>query len=290
MASRHSAFYSPLLGAISGGFLRDEGFEPTYAVVQPGQSVPAMIAAGEVHVSQSAVSAAWGPLERGQQPLTVHFAQINVRDGFLIAGRKVDPAFTWEKLLQGGFMFVHGGQPQAMLAYAMHRKGMDLGRAAKSINAGSTDNMMAEWRKGQGDYFHEQGPYPQQLEHEGIASIVGSVGEIIGPVAFSSLTASRDWLKTPEAQRFTRAYRKARRWVNEAPPAEVAKSEKSFFPHIDQSVLAKTIEYYQKLGCWSGEIAVPRQPYEVALDVFLHSRLITRRDVYDQVVVPPPEG
>ena len=290
MASRHSAFYSPLLGAISGGFLRDEGFEPTYAVVQAGQSVPAMIAAGEVHVSQSAVSGAWGALEKGQQPLTVHFAQINVRDGFLIAGRRADPKFTWEKLLEGGFMLVHGGQPQAMLAYAMHRKGVDLGRAAKSINAGSTDNMMAEWRKGQGDYFHEQGPYPQQLEHEGTAHIVGSVGEVIGPVAFSSLTASRDWLKTPEAKRFTRAYRKARRWVNEAPPAEVAKSEKSFFPAIDQSVLAKTIEYYQKLGCWSGDIAVPRQPYEVSLDVFLHSKLITRRHPYEQVVAPPPEG
>jgi hypothetical protein len=28
MASRHSAFYSPLLGAIAGGFLQEEGFEP----------------------------------------------------------------------------------------------------------------------------------------------------------------------------------------------------------------------------------------------------------------------
>jgi NitT/TauT family transport system substrate-binding protein len=289
MASRHSAFYSPLLGAISGGFLKDEGFEPTYAVVQPGQSVPAMIAAGEVHVSQSAVSGAWGALEKGQQPLTVHFAQINVRDGFLIAGRRADPKFTWEKLLEGGFMLVHGGQPQAMLAYAMHRKGVDLSKG-KPINAGNTGSMMKAFRAGQGDYFHEQGPYPQQLEHEGIASVVGSVGEVIGPVAFSSLTASRDWLTTPEAKRFTRAYRKARRWVNEAPPAEVAKSEKSFFPHIDQGVLAKTIEYYQKLGCWSGDIAVPRQPYEVALDVFLHSKLITRRHPYEQVVVPPPEG
>ena len=28
MASRHSAFYSPLLGAIAGGFLQEEGFDP----------------------------------------------------------------------------------------------------------------------------------------------------------------------------------------------------------------------------------------------------------------------
>jgi hypothetical protein len=33
MVYRHSAFYSPILSAIAGGFLAHEGFEPTYAVM-----------------------------------------------------------------------------------------------------------------------------------------------------------------------------------------------------------------------------------------------------------------
>ena len=176
----------------------------------------------------------WGPLEQGQQPPTVHFAQINERDGFLIAGRHPDPAFSWDKLLSGGFMFVHGGQPQAMLAYAMHKQGVDLAQA-QAVNAGTTANMMAAWRQGQGDYFHEQGPYPQQLEHEQVAHIVASVGEVLGPVAFSSLTATREWLQKPEARRFMRAYRKAREWVNTASAAEIARAEQGFFPDVDQS-------------------------------------------------------
>ena len=36
-------------------------------------------------------------------------------------------------------------------------------------------------------------------------------------------------------------------------------------------------------------VTISRATYEVALDVFLHSRLITRRHPYEQVVVPPPE-
>ena len=123
MASRHSAFYSPLLGAIAGGFLQEEGFEPVYAPLPPGKTVAQLLTAGEIDVAQSAVSSSWGPLEQGQQPPTVHFAQINERDGFLIAGRHPDPAFSWDKLLSGGFMFVHGGQPQAMLAYAHAQAG-----------------------------------------------------------------------------------------------------------------------------------------------------------------------
>jgi NitT/TauT family transport system substrate-binding protein len=289
MTSRHSAFYSPLLGAITGGFLQAQGFDPVYAPLPPGKTVAQLLAAGEIDVAQSAASASWGALEQGQQPPTVHFAQINERDGFLIAARHPDPTFSWDKLLSGRFMFVHGGQPQAMLAYAMHKQGLDLAQV-QAVNAGATATMLAAWRQGQGDYFHEQGPYPQQLEHEQVAHIVAAVGEVIGPVAFSSLTATREWLQRPEAKRFMRAYRQAREWVNTAPAAEIARAEQEFFPGVDQRVLTTTIAYYQQLGCWNPPVTISRATYEVALDVFMHSRLITRRHPYEQVVVPPPEA
>jgi NitT/TauT family transport system substrate-binding protein len=289
MASRHSAFYSPLIGAIAGGFLQEEGFEPTYAPLPAGKTVAQLLTAGEIDVAQSAVSASWGPLEQGQQPPTVHFAQINERDGFLIAARRPDPAFSWVRLLSGGFMFVHGGQPQAMLAYAMHKRGVDL-KQVQGVNAGSSESMMAAWRQGQGDYFHEQGPYPQQLEHEQVAHIVASVGEVIGPVAFSSLTATREWLRRPEAIRFMRAYRKAREWVNTAPAAEVARAEQEFFPQVDLGALTATIAFYQRLGNWSAPVTISRATYETALDVFSHSQLISRRHPFEQVVVSPPDA
>jgi NitT/TauT family transport system substrate-binding protein len=289
MASRHSAFYSPLIGAIAGGFLQAEGFEPEYVPRPPDKTVAQLLTAGEIDVAQSAVSSSWGPLEQGQQPPTVHFAQINARDGFFIAARQGSADFSWEQLMSGGFMFVHGGQPQAMLAYAMHQRGVDLAQA-QAVNAGATSAMMAAWRTGQGDYFHEQGPYPQQLAHEGVAHIVASVGEVIGPVAFSSLSATREWLQRPEAGRFMRAYQQARTWVNTATADEIARAEQPFFPDVDPSVLTQTISAYQQLGCWSPEVTISPETYEAALDVFLHAKLITERHPYEQVVVPPPQG
>ncbi len=289
VASRHSAFYSPLLGAMAGGFLRDEGFDPVYAVVPPGKTAVQLIADGEVHVAQSAVSNSWSFLEKGQAPPVAHFAQINERDGFFIASRRQDRAFSWDKLGAGKFMYVHGGQPQAMLAYAMHRKGVDISKVSP-LNAGGTVEMMRAFRAGQGDYFHEQGPYPQQLEQEGAAYVVASVGQVIGPVAFSSLSASREWLRSGDAKKFMRAYRKSRTWVNEAPAAEVAKAEKSLFPDIDERVLEKTIQAYQRLGCWAPPVTIKPEHYEKALDVFLHSKLITKRHPYEQVVIAPPDA
>jgi len=53
-------------------------------------------------------------------------------------------------------------------------------------------------------------------------------------------------------------------------------------------VLTQTIEFYQGLGCWNPEVRVTRDAYETALDVFLHSGIITRRHPYETVVAPPP--
>ncbi len=288
MVYRHSAFYSPLIAGIAEGFFAAEGFEPTYTVMPPGKTVAEMLVSGAIHVSQTAVSGAWPCLEKGERPPFVNFAQINQRDGFQIASRNPVPEFGWAKLTSGKFMFAHGGQPQAMLAYALHKKGVSLDKTS-GVDAGGPQKSIMAFRSGQGDWYHEQAPYPQQLQHEGVAEVVASVGEAIGPVAFSSLAAMPRWLSSPDAIRFTRAYRKARAWVQTASPADIAASEQSFFPDIAPDAMIGAIRYYQTLGCWAGDIAIDPAHYETALDVFAYSKLITRRHPYDRVVVAPPK-
>jgi NitT/TauT family transport system substrate-binding protein len=288
MVSRHSAFYSPLIATLARGFLAQEGFQATYALSPPGTTVFAEIANGRIDVAQSAVSGSWSFLEKGQKPPVAHFAQINRRDGFLISARRPEPDFTWDRLTTGSFMFVHGGQPQAMLAYAMKRKGVDLD-SVRALNRGGTEGMLKAFRAEEGDFFHEQAPAPQQLEIEGHAHVVASVGEVIGEVAFSSLCASWNWVGTDDARRFTRAYRGAREWVNRAPPGEVARAERDYFENYDERAVATAIEYYQNLHCWDGDIVIPEHGYEVALHVFHDANLITKRHGYGDVVLPPPE-
>ena len=289
MVSRHSAFYSPLLATFAAGFLEQEGLQGTYHVLPAGRSVGEFLASGEIDVAQSAVSYSWSVLEKGGQPPAVHFAQINQRDGFFIASRKPDSAFTFDKLLHGKLMYVHGGQPEAMLRYALYKRGVDLSRVAV-INAGNTEQMLSAFRAGQGDYFHEQAPYPQQLEQEGVAQIVASVGEAIGPVAFSSLAATPAWLQRPEALKFMRAYRLSRAWVRSASGPDVAGKLQALFPNSAPEALVRGIEAYQRLGCWDGDPAIDPASYEVALDVFQHAGAISRRYPYAQMVVRPPDA
>ena len=287
--TRFSAFYSPLIATIAGGFLREEGLTPRHSVAPAGKSAIEGVVAGTVHVCQSAPSQGFGPLEKGQAPPVVHFAQINEMDGFFLTGRAADPAFTWDKLRGKRVLVDHGGQPLAMFKYACHKRGLDYAVIhAVDVPSGKMDEA---FRKGEGDYIHQQGPAPQQLEHDRVGHVVASVGQAIGPVAFSSLAATRAWLGTDMARRFMRAYRRARQWLLATPAPKVAEAEASFFPEVDPAVLAATIAYYQKLGCWTPHVEITRPAFEVALDVFQHSGLITKRHRYEDVVAaPPPTG
>ena len=290
MVNRHSAFYSPLIGTVAGGFLAEEGLEPHYGGEVPSSTTGQdLMTAGEIDVCQAAVSASWAYLERGETPPMVHFAQINERDGFFVAAREPDPDFTWDKLVGADVLADHGGQPLAMFKFGVHKMGVDYG-SINAIDAGTTAEIDAAFRAGTGQYVHQQGPAPQQLEADGVGHVVASVGEAIGPVAFSSLIGTREFVDSELARAFIRAYAKSRRWVNDAPAEEIADRESEFFPGIDQRVLADTIRFYQGLGCWNPAVEISRGSYEAALDVFLHSGLITKRHPYDDVVVPPPQG
>ncbi|MDH5410276.1 MAG: hypothetical protein OEY16_02720, partial [Alphaproteobacteria bacterium] len=113
-------------------------------------------------------------------------------------------------------------------------------------------------------------------------------GDAIGPCAFSSLAATREWLETDMARAFTRAYRKARVWINETPAKEIARVEADHFPDIDQTVLANTIEAYQKLGNWTPHVEITREAFQVTLDVFANVGRTVEGDAYASVVAQPP--
>ncbi len=285
--TRFSAFYSPIIATIAAGFLRQEGLDPEYSVAPPGKSAIAALLDGSAHVAQSALSQSFAPLERGEKPPVMHFAQVNEKDGFFITARKPDPDFTWDKLGRGTVLVDHGGQPMAMFKYACFKKGLDYGSLTVE-DAGNVDEMDAAFRAGRGDFIHQQGPAPQQLEHDGVGHVVASVGEAIGPCGFSSLAATREWLKTDMARTFMRAYRTARAWLIATPANEVARAERDFFPDINEDVLANTIATYQKLGNWTPHVEITKPAYEVTVDVFLHAGLITRRHAYADVVAQPP--
>jgi len=282
-----SAFYSPLISAMSGGFLKAEGLEPEWSVSPPGVSALEALRDGSAHIVQSTLSQGFVTLDKGETPHAVHFAQVNEMDGFFLTARKPDAAFDWKKLEGAELVTFKGGQPHAMFKYACHRAGIDYAKI-KLVTPGGPAEIDKAFRDGQGQYAHQQGPFPQQLQADGVGHVVAQVGPVIGPCGFSSLAATREWLKSDMAKAFMRAYRKTRVYMNEASAAEIAQAEKPYFPKIGERVLAECIAAYQKLGCWTPHVEITRPAYERMLDIFEYNGQLKRRYRYEEVCSEPP--
>ena len=261
-ASRHSAFYSPLLSCIHR--LRSEGHDVPYSVLGAGQRSYALIRDGATDIMQSAVSSNWNGREMGVEPLPVHFAQINQRDGFFLAAREREPGFDWKHLEGRTLLADQGAQPLAMLKYAVRENGVEW-KKIKVVRSGTAD------------YVHQQAPIAA-------GEIVVSVGASMPPVAFSSLCCSREYQKSEGYRVFLSEYAKAREWVRTAPAAEVAQQVSPFFPEVAGERLTEAVQRYQALGCWEGGIEIPRDLYEQALTVFQAAGAIAWRHKYEEVV------
>src|SRR4029079_14841720 len=75
--TRFSAFYSPLIATIAGGFLAQEGLTPRHSIAPPGRSAIEGVAAGTVHVCQSAPSQGFGSPDNGHAAPAVPLAPVH---------------------------------------------------------------------------------------------------------------------------------------------------------------------------------------------------------------------
>lgn len=274
MASRHSAFYTPLLTTVR--FLREAGHEVSYAVLSRGQRTYELLREGAVDVMQSAVSSNWTPREHGISPLPVHFALINRRDGFFIVGRRPEHPFAWKDLEGKALVADHGLQPLVMLKYALQYNGVEWSRI-RAIDAGAPPEMQAAFRSGAGDYIHLQAPIS-------CGEVLASVGASMPPVAFSSLCCARAYQQTTEYGVFLQTFARAKEWSRTAPAAEVAAGTAAFFESLPAATLADAIARYQSVGNWDGGTEIPRELYEQALNVFANAGAVSSRVPYEEVV------
>ena len=70
---------------------------------------------------------------------------------------------------------------------------------------------------------------------------------------------------------------------------EIAALLQPYFPTIDGDVLVRTIQAYQKLGCWEGEVQISREIFDKTLDVFEFSGDIKQRQDWGSVICAPPD-
>lgn len=291
---RHSAFYTPYLMTFTADFLSQQGLKAEYHCVNQVDELESALLDGTAHVAQSAVGISMKNFANrtiSNQQSIFHFAQINQRDGFFIAAASQDHSkdisksqeFNWRCLENKRLIADHLFQPIATLKYVLEKNEVDVDKV-EFIDAGDVHQSITAFKAGKADFIHLQGPYPQQLVAEGHATIVASVGEALGEIAYSSLCATSSWLKSPMAKQFLKAYQASVQYVNKTGAQQLAQQLLPLFESIDVEILSETIQAYKKLSSWSNNIWISKQSFQKANDVFLFSGDVENNIEYKQIV------
>jgi NitT/TauT family transport system substrate-binding protein len=284
--TRFSAFYSPLIATIAGGFLKKEGLEARHAVSAPGRTAIASLLEGSAHVVQSAPSQGFAPLEQGKTPPALHFAQINERDGFFLAGRAPDRAFSWDRLRGKRVLVDHGMQPLAMFKYACHKRGLEFG-AITAVDAGPTDQMIAAFRGARATSSTSRGPRPRSSSTTAPATSWPRSATQSAPVP-SRASPRRGSGSPPTWPSASWRPTGGARLADRDAGGRGGSGRGLSLPRRALRGLDDHDRHLPAARQLDPHVEITRPAWEATVDIFLHAGLITRRHGYEDVIASPP--
>ena len=285
-----SVFYIPILATVAAGFLEKEGYQGILGP-EPGKGAERLkqLDQGIVDVLGNTPTSSFLWLEKGvagNPPWQV--ATVNHRDGFFLVGRRSEGDFQWRDL-EGAELVTSNFSLQPLASLRMCLSEMPDVDAGKIRIADGYENMAAAaqaFREGTGDFVHLQEPFASALVEEGVGSPAASVGEPLGPLAFSTLAMSRKFIqKRPDAaEAFMRAYRATLLWIDAGTPEEIVAAVSGLFEGTPRNVLVRAVANCKAIGCWQPDPAISPKAYERMVDMWIRAGHMARRYPFEQVV------
>lgn len=119
--------------------------------------------------------------------------------------------------------------------------------------------------------------------------MAASVGEALGPLAFSTLAMSRKFVqeRTEAAEAFMRAYSATLCWLDTSTPQEIGSATGRLFEGTSQKALVRSIKNCKAIGCWQPDPAISPDSYERMVDMWVLTGHMERRYPFEQIVYTP---
>jgi NitT/TauT family transport system substrate-binding protein len=272
-----SIYYAPAYVAMTKGFFREAGLDVALTTAQGGDKSVATL------LSNSADIALIGPetaiyVQNSDSPMKIPiFGVLTEADGNMLVGREKVDKFDWQQLKGKEILsFRPGSTPDLFLEAALRKNGIDPTKDVKLVNNLAIPARMGSWLAGQNRYAIFDEPNASQLELDGKAHFLASVGEAVGHLDCTSFMATDKYIgENPEIiQAWTNAIYKAQQWTAAAVPAEIAKAVEPFFPGVNQQALAAGIERYRKFNIWKSTPRIDSSSLEKLQDVLVQGRVL----------------
>lgn len=249
----HSLLYAPAYVAIGKEFFEEQGLEVTMTTAQGGDKSLAIMVTNQADIGLIGPETAIY-VQNSDSPTKIPiFCGLTSTDGFMLVGREKVEKFHWNMLKGKEILgFRPGSTPLLFLEAALRQNGLDPYKDVKLMNNVGIPARAGSWLAGQNQYAIFIEPDAAQLELDGKAHFMASIGETVGFADYTTFMATDKFIREhPETlQSWTNAIAKAMKWTAEAPIPELVKTLEQFFPGVNPKALTAAAERYRRLKIW----------------------------------------
>jgi NitT/TauT family transport system substrate-binding protein len=272
-----SILYAPAYVAIAKGYFTEAGLDVTMATAQGGDKSMAALLSGGADI------ALMGPetaiyVQTSDSPTKARiFSGLTATDGFMLVGRDKVDKFDWQTLKGKEILgFRPGSTPLLFLEAALRRNGIDPQTDVKLNNNVGIPARVGSWLAGQNQFAIFIEPDASQLELDGKAHFLASIGETVGFADYTSFMATEKYIHDNPAivQGWTDAIFKGMKWTASAPAEEIAGVLQQFFPGVNPKALVGAAQRYQRLKIWKSTPVIEPAAIEKFQDILVQGHVL----------------
>jgi len=272
-----SILYAPAYVAIAKGYFTEAGLDVTMATAQGGDKSMAALLSGGADIALMGPETAVYVLNSDSPAKARIFCGLTATDGFMLVGREKVDKFDWKTLKGKEILgFRPGSTPLLFLEAALRKNGLDPQTDVKLNNNVGIPARVGSWLAGQNQYAIFIEPDASQLELDGKAHFLASIGETVGFADYTSFMATDKYIKDNPAvvQTWTNAILKGMKWTASAPAEEIAKVLQEFFPGVNAKALVGAAQRYQRLKIWKSTPVIEPAPIEKFQDILVQGHVL----------------
>jgi NitT/TauT family transport system substrate-binding protein len=272
-----SILYAPAYVAIAKGYFIEAGLDVTMATAQGGDKSMAALLSGGADI------ALMGPetaiyVQNSDSPTKARiFCGLTATDGFMLVGREKVDKFDWKTLKGKEILgFRPGSTPLLFLEAALRRNGIDPQADVKLNNNVGIPARVGSWLAGQNQFAIFIEPDASQLELDGKAHFLASIGETVGFADYTSFMATDKYIHDNPAvvQSWTDAVAKGMKWTASAAAEDIAGVLAQFFPGVNPKALVAAAQRYQRLKIWKSTPVIEPAAIETFQDILVQGHVL----------------
>jgi len=272
-----SMLYAPAYVAIAKGYFDELGLDVTLATAQGGDKSVAVMLSNQADIAligpESAIY-----VQSSDSPVKIPiFCGLTSTDGFMLVGREKVDKFDWKTLKGKEILgFRPGSTPLLFLEAALRQNGLDPQTDVKLMNNVGIPARVGSWLAGQNQYAIFIEPDAAQLELDGKAHFLASIGETVGFADYTTFMATDKYIRENKEtlQNWTNGIAKGMAWTAQALIPDLVSAIGQFFPGVKPEVLAHAAERYRRLKIWKSSPVIAPAAMEKFQDILVQGHVL----------------